>query len=147
METAHLEPVGRLAVIQLRAVTCPLHGAAFELHMIDASKRWMHCHSVFGGTVRLLSNLVRNLLAGMSTLDISNPVFRVLMIELSSSSLKPIGVLSLIRVKSVFCLLDLYNVSLHHTCFPSEIAWPGFDVWARGAINKNKTSFSLRKKA
>lgn len=101
--------------------------AAFELHMIDASNGLMRCHSVYGGTVRLLSDLVRHLLAGRSTLDISNPVFRVLMTELFSFSLKPIGILSLIRVKSVFCLLDLYNVSLHHSCFPSEIAWPGFD--------------------
>lgn len=69
------------------------------------------------GTVRLLSNVVRNLLAGVSTIDNSNPAFRVLTIELSSS-LKSVGFLSLIRMKSFFHLLDLYNVSLHQIRFP-----------------------------
>lgn len=103
--------------------------AAFELQLIDASNRWIYCRSVYGGggTVRLLPNAIRNLLSGMSTLDISNLVFRVLMIEFSSSSPRPVGVLSLIRTKSFFYLLDLYNVRLHHAWFPSEIAWPGLD--------------------
>lgn len=106
-----------------RGLTCRWRAAEHllsEQHLssiLDASNRWMSCHVVYGGIVRLLSNVVRTLLAAVSTLDNSNPAFRVLTIELSSS-LKSVGFLSLIRMKSFFHLLDLYNVSLHHMRFP-----------------------------